>query len=250
MTNRPSETDGEMERSGHLSDDQLSAYINGEITELGSLALIRTHLEECAECHERLVDTQTVVSLLHRLEIPTPSRSFKLDPKMVGTRLALVDPWIVRMQPAMRRLAAIAAAILVIVVMADALTNLGAGGGSQSSSFDTAAKLQSSTSEAAVSAAISNSTSSESADATSPPAAAGAAIVAPDATIEATPAASEDHSLGVAQSQADQVSSPRSSAGSGVSYWRLVEVTVGVVVVWLMFLTIALPKLHQRRDVG
>ena len=246
MTNRPSEIDGEIKQPGHLTDDQLSAYINGDITELESLTLIRAHLEECAECQERLVETQTVVSLLNRMEIPTSSRSFKLDSKMVGPRLSLVDPWIVRMQPAMRRLAAIAAAILVIIVMADALTNLGAVGGSQSSSFDTAAKLQSSTREAAISAASSNSVSSGSSDVTSPPAAAGAAIVAP----EATPATTEDHSLGVAQSQTGQVGSPRSSAGPGISYWRLVEVTVGVVVVWLMFLTIALPRLHQRRDVG
>lgn len=248
MTSQPSQNDGDMQRPVHLSDDELSAYINSEITQPFELERFQAHLDECAECRERLADTRTVVSLLNRVEVPPTPRSFKLDPSTVKPRAVAIDPWIVRVQPAMRRLTAIAAALLLIVVMADVISHQGQGAGTPSAALDAATSMQTSAESAAAPVTNSSAGESKAAGSEATPAASAAALAAPESREASTPQASVSQSTAERPSAAEPVGSASTSRGPNASYWRLSELAVGVIVVWLLFLTIALPRLQSRRE--
>ncbi len=251
MTIRPSRRDGDLERPVHLSDDELSAYINGEVTDPGARERFETHLESCAACRERLHGARVVVSLLNQAETPAPPRSFKLDPSMVRPVVVPAEPWIIRVQPAMRRLTAIAAVLLLVLVMADGLVNR-SDGGATSTARDVTTSSQGA-SEAVAQNAV--STSGGNAGGEAPKATAAAAFSAPATSTSAAAAV-------VAQSSAESsATQPGTSAGSGApvviqpapsqsspSYWRLSEFAVVVVVIWLLFLSVALPRLQHRRQ--
>ncbi len=249
MTSQPSQHDGEREDAGHLTVDDLSAFINGDLEE-EDRSWVAAHLDECAECREWLSELRSVVRLLRHVEAPAPSRSFKLTPEMVKPRLVEVEPWIIRVQPALRRLTAIAAALLLILVVADGLAHSGSSNGSKSAdvSFSTSAVTSSGgasqslavapAATAAATSAARDTASSASVESQSN-ASTGAAATPTGATISAGSGAPPQSEQPVATGKSDQ---------AHTSYWRLAELAAGVVVVWLLFVTVALPRLHARRE--
>lgn len=241
MMNKPSDGDGSIQRPVHLSEDELSAYINGEINDANALARFEAHLDDCDECRERLNGMRTVVSLLNRSRPPSPSRSFKLDPTMVQPRAVPIEPWILRVQPVMRRLTAIAAVLLLLVVVGDIVAHQGSSGGALSTARDasTTYNMASGGSSSSVaSGAIQEAT-----------AASGAALTVPEAAQPATASPVSSGKTGSTVPPAARTAVvTESPSGSPTSYWRLLELAVGVVVVWLLFLSVALPRLQSRRE--
>lgn len=256
MTSGPSQRDDDETRQDHLSDDQLSAYLNGDFAESEAATRIRAHLNSCGECRERFAEIRSVVSLLNRLETPVQPRSFKIDPSMLGPKPVQFDPWIVRVQPVMRRLTAIAAALLFMLVMADALAHRGSNGSPQPSqqAFTSAEQRSSSAASlaapnaATAAAAARDSSALEAATAAATSVAGSAAVVAPASAAVGTATPAETLQPAANQPRSQSVEAPTEVATSGTSYWRLAELAVGVVVVWLLFLTVALPRLNRRRD--
>jgi anti-sigma factor RsiW len=253
MTSQPSPQDGDMKRPVHLTDDELSAFVNGEIDEPETRERVLAHLDQCAECRDRLSETRAVVSLLNRLETPAPSRSFKLDLSMLAPKAVPVDPWIVRVQPALRRFTAIAAALLLVIVIADALAHGGSGGGSQSTANSQTTSAQMSSGGASTAAAFSSAATSAARDSQATTAESAGKSVPPQtasgASSTATAVSAVSQAPASSQSQGEPLSDASPSTQSGTSYWRLIELAVGVVVVWLLFLTVALPRLLRQRRV-
>jgi hypothetical protein len=299
MTDRPNNQDAGITEPMHPSDDELSAYLNRDSADLAVRRRLEAHLDSCAECRERLAELGAVVRLLHGLESPVPKRSFRLDPSMVSApprpepEPLRIDPWIVRVQPSLRRLTAIAAVLLVLLVTADVLTHHNASdngsrevsalssasqahdstsvmsaGGAESASKSTAAAAQVPvTTTAATAAASSGGGSSSSGSSAEAPVTIGAATSASSAgtsisgssaadtatSTEAVTPQATAAALAVQQTAASgqpptaAAPTSNSSTHGGRSYWRLVELFVGVVVIWLLFLTIVLPRLPHRR---
>jgi hypothetical protein len=254
MTDRPNNQDADVAGSVHPSEDELSAYLNADIADLDDLQRLQAHLETCASCREHLAELRAVVWLLRGVGNPVPSRSFRLDPSMVGAPVARIDPWIVRIQPALRRLTAIAAVFLLFLVVADVLAHQNANQGSVSSSAAIPAATSASGSTSAMSVAapsISESSSAGSAAqpaASTPAAAAGMASDAAKAVQPGTPAATAATPAVTSGALPPAPPTPSAITNSGTSYWRLVELAAGVVVIWLLFLTVALPRLMRQRE--
>lgn len=277
----------------HPSDDELSAYLNGDSADLAARQRLETHLESCVACRERLAELRTVVRLLRGFEHPVPKRSFRLDPGMVSApplpepEPVRIDPWIVRVQPALRRLTAIAAVLLVLLVSADVLTHrdssesgsretsalssanqapdstsVMSAGAAESVPKSTAAATQAPAATAASSSGGESSSAGSSAEAPVTSAASGQATsesVSPSSAAddarssegfapEASAAAmSVQQTEASGQPPADAVPAPNAATHGGRSSWRLVELAVGVVVIWLLFLTVVLPRLPRQR---
>jgi hypothetical protein len=276
----------------HPSDDELSAYLNQDLADLAARQRLEAHLESCADCRERLTELRAVVRLLRGLENPVPTRSFRLDPSHVPTRLPepeplRIDPWIVRVQPALRRLTAIAAVLLVMLVTADVLTHRDSSenGTREVSALSSASQANSSTdvtsagssefaaqstpaaavvppataasggetssSGAAVAAATSASSGGQAVSTSVSAASAADAVKSGEATAASTSAAAValQQTEASGQPPSSAAPAPSSSSHGGRSIWRLVELAVGVVVIWLLLLTIVLPRmLRQRRS--
>jgi len=280
MTDRPNNQDAEVTSSVHPSEDELSAYINGDIVDGDELQRLQAHLSTCASCRETLSELRAVVGLLRGMEHPTPSRSFRLDPSMVPAPVVRIDPWLVRAQPVLRRLTALAAVLLLFVVVADVLAHQG-GHDAQTRSVafsSSSAQTTSSSAGAALAPAVSESTSAGSSGSaaqpsTEIPAATAAAAAADNAKASGvgTPIAAAGSlavSTGVSsasqaaatsqttsapavapgESPPEQAPTSTPSGNAGTSYWRLVELAVGVVVIWLLFMTVALPRLVRQRE--
>jgi hypothetical protein len=292
MTDRPNNQDAAGTEPLHPSDDELSAYLNRDLADLAVRQQLEAHLEGCAACRERLTELRTVVRLLRGLDNPVPTRSFRLDPNHLPARLPepeplRIDPWIVRVQPALRRLTAIAAVLLVLLVSADVLThrNASESGSREVSALSSASQANDSTSvtsagasefaakstaAAAVVPAATAASGGSSSSSSAPVAAATSAssgeqavstsvsaASAADAarTNEAATASTGAEAQALQQTEASgqppaaAAPAPSSSTHEGRSVWRLVELAFGVVVIWLLLLTIVLPRmLRQRRS--
>ncbi|HVX31308.1 MAG TPA: zf-HC2 domain-containing protein [Nitrolancea sp.] len=290
MTDRPNNQEAGITEPVHPSDDELSAYLNRDVADLAARQRLEAHLETCAACRERLGELHTVVRLLGELENPVPKRSFRLDPSQIpavrpAPEPVRIDPWIVRIQPSLRRLTAIAAVLLVVLVTADVLTHRES---SQNGSREVAAlsaESQATDSTSVMSAGAAESIEKSTAAAAQVPAAtaasssggasgAGSSAEAPASTAASggsstttsgstaadaartneaeTPAATaaalalqQTESSGQPPSETAPTST--SSTTGGHSYWRLVELAVGVVVIWLLVLTIVLPRMPRWR---
>ena len=251
MTDRPNNQDASVADSVHPGEEELSAYINGDITDLEELQRLQAHLATCAGCREMLSELRAVVWLLRGAENPVPSRSFRLDPSMVRAPVVQIDPWIVRIQPALRRLTALAAVVLFILVAADVLVHQNAReGGTQSVAVMSSVSQSSSGSTAAGPALIAGgSANSEAQPAAATPAAASAPADTAKTSEAGTPVAGvEAQPALTVQSQPEQSPTSNSVEPPGRSYWRLIELAAGVVVIWLLFLTVALPRLVRQRE--
>lgn len=253
MTDRPNNQDASAAGSMHPSEDELSAYINGDITDLDELQRLEAHLETCARCREALSELRTVVWLLNRTESPIPSRSFRLDPSLVVAPATLVEPWIVRIQPALRRLTAIAAVLLVFLVVADVLVHQNGGETATRSDGATTETSAASAALAPAATAASSQAGTTSAGDNAQPAAATAASAFSSAagsvtkSAPGTPVATA--AVGAISQPQPTLPPPSNPAPSArPSYWRLLELAVGVVVIWLLFLTVALPRLVRQRE--
>lgn len=295
MTDRPNNQDAEITEPAHPSDDELSAYLNRDSVDLTARRRLEAHLETCADCRERLAELRTVVRLLHGMGSPVPKRSFRLDPSMASVPLPApppepvrIDSWIVRAQPALRRLTAIAAVLLVLLVTADILTHRNSSdngsrevsalssasrvtdgtsvmsaGAAESASKSTAAAAQVPASTAASTSGSANGGESSASGSSVAPSAAGAAAFstttsgstasdAASANTTETPAATAaalalQQTEASGQPPAEAAPAPNAATHGGRSSWRLVELAVGVVVIWLLFLTIVLPRLSRQR---
>jgi hypothetical protein len=237
----------------HPSEEELSAYINGDITDLDELQRLEAHLETCARCRETLSELRALVWLLRRTESPVPSRSFRLDPSVVGAQVAPVEPWIVRIQPALRRLTAIAAVLLVFLVVADVLVHQN---GRESATQSVGATTETSAASAALApaaTAASSQAGTTSAGSNAQPAAATSASAFASSADSATKSAAgtpvATAAVGAISQPQPTLPPPSSPAPTTrPSYWRLLELAVGVVVIWLLFLTVALPRLVRQRE--
>lgn len=295
MTDRPNNQDAGITEPAHPSDDELSAYLNRDMADLAARQRLEAHLETCADCRERLAELRAVVQLLRGFQHPVPKRSFRLDSSMVSVPLpspelepVRIDPWIVRVQPALRRLTAIAAVLLVVLVTADVLTHRNSSDNGSREVSALSSKSQASDSTSVMSAGAGKSAPQSTSAAAQVPAAtaasssggesssAGSSAEAPVTSSAASgQAASESVSGSSAadaarssegitpeasaaamalqqteasgQSPADAVPASNSSTHGGLSFWRLVEFAVGVVVIWLLFLTFVLPRLPRQR---
>jgi anti-sigma factor RsiW len=72
-----------LKRREHISDADLSAYIDGELT-APEAARVLTHLQRCADCGAILEGLRSVASMLAALPAEAPSRSFILSPAQAG----------------------------------------------------------------------------------------------------------------------------------------------------------------------
>ena len=76
--------DGSRGAPGHLSDELLTAYLDGapDLTP-AARATVEAHLAGCAGCRAALRDLETTVALLRDLPQLAPRRSFALTPELV-----------------------------------------------------------------------------------------------------------------------------------------------------------------------
>jgi anti-sigma factor RsiW len=69
-------------RDEHLSEADLSAYLDGELG--GRQAGARAHMERCEACRARLEELASLQAMLGGLPRPALSRSFRLPPSQAG----------------------------------------------------------------------------------------------------------------------------------------------------------------------
>ncbi|HET9016032.1 MAG TPA: hypothetical protein VFN57_10580 [Thermomicrobiaceae bacterium] len=225
----------------HVSDAELAAYVDGEIESVDRRRAIAAHLEECAMCRQTLRELMVLVGALAELPQPEPTRSYRLTPAMVPAPAPLTVPWFIRFQPAMRWATAAAALLLVLVVGADVVTH--AGGAATTASPSSAPRVLTSASSAA----------STSAPAARPSAASPAAAAAPFPAASSPPARA---AAGVAPATPGAVAAagPAGAATSPSggapppSGWRIAELGLTLVLLWLLVATVALPRTRRARS--
>jgi anti-sigma factor RsiW len=103
-------------RTGHLSDEDLSVFIDGELRGR-RLDAAQRHVASCPDCSAAIDALREVKTLVSRLPQVEPSRSFVLSPSMAGVGQT-------RPQPAPRRTSfafvpAVALTLLVALFAAD-----------------------------------------------------------------------------------------------------------------------------------
>lgn len=251
----------------HLDEALLSAFLDGRIEDAEAA---RAHLSVCAECRSALAELRTVVQLLGDLPEPALPRSFALTPDQVPVRIVAAEPWFVRLQPALRWTATAAALVLVLVVTADLVVHRATPESGAVRSFSSAAgevatapapaALESRSSSGAAAqpgtlapnvqpssptagAAVGITAAPPAASpavkpSTVQPAAGSPASGAPSDSGAATPATRESLPLTVAEQ------APR----AGPSAWRLVELSLALIILWLLVAAAVLPRL--RRPAG
>jgi hypothetical protein len=112
------------DRDQHISIDDLSTYLDGEIESTEERARIEQHLAMCETCREELESLRAVSRLLADLPEPPLPRSFRLRPEDVdhvpepgpASEPVPIQPWILRNQ-ARFRYAGLAAALLLVVLV-------------------------------------------------------------------------------------------------------------------------------------
>lgn len=252
----------------HVSDALLSAFINNEIDDTQVGNAVGEHLARCTVCRREVQDLRVVVSLLAELPQPEPARSFRLTPAMVPARPLRRDPGYLRLQQGMRWAAAVAAVLLLLVFGTDIVIHRagvpaadrmstasqpfsaaerasegpagGAGGQTGGGPYSPAA-------EAPVAAGANEAPAAESPTARGNAGSAvpGAAMdSAPSATTlhapEASPALETDEALPTIAAPAEPASTDRPMP----SAWALAELALALVIVWLLVVSIALPRLY------
>jgi hypothetical protein len=108
----------------HISIDDLSTYLDGEIESAEERARIEQHLATCETCREELESLRAVSQLLSELPEPALPRSFRLSPEDVepapepgpASEPVPIQPWILRNQ-VLFRYAGLAAALLLVVLV-------------------------------------------------------------------------------------------------------------------------------------
>jgi hypothetical protein len=102
------------EDDDHLDEERLTALVDEQV-DVKQASGAGAHIARCAECEQRFLDLQRVVSLLHALPTQEVPRSFTLSPRGLA-----YPPNIVRLQrwyAATRVAAASLAAVFVFLVL-------------------------------------------------------------------------------------------------------------------------------------
>ncbi|HUZ02960.1 MAG TPA: zf-HC2 domain-containing protein [Thermomicrobiaceae bacterium] len=229
----------------HISDTELSDYLEGQVDSESRRRALAAHLEACGACRRALQELATLVDRLAALPLPEPPRSFRITAAMVPAPVALPTPWFIRLQPAMRWATAAAAVLLVLVVGADLVTHAG---GAKPAATESSARPQTFTSSGSTAASTTTS-------ATRPPTsipAAGAAVQSSAASAAASPAprtAAVTAGSTPAPETPVAAALPSTSAVQGStaspSGWRIAELAIALVLLWLLVATVALPRLRR-----
>jgi hypothetical protein len=103
----------------HLTLEQLTAYLDGDVT-TGERDRLDEHLRSCGECRRELASLRATVVLLRSLPTYRPRRSFQLTPEAVATARPWWERLGLRLLPALPafRAAVVATAILLAAVSA------------------------------------------------------------------------------------------------------------------------------------
>jgi hypothetical protein len=262
----------------HLSAGTLSAYVDGMLRP-NQRAAADLHLQACAACRRDLADLRTTVDLLHALPEHRPQRSFQLSPEQTDRSTSWFSKLFAGF-PTVQVAAVAVSVLLVIVIAGDLLTHEGNQGQVQMavqapSTVNSAmrsnaqesdnvqpqlgAKPASTNPPAAISAARqaeptgaveSAAQRPPNAAAGAPPPAGGAAgngaaesegVTPPTASPAATPP------LIVAPAptvQPTEVANSQSTGTSHPSWWRITEIALAIILLWLIVSTIGLRRIR------
>lgn len=232
----------------HVSDALLSAFINKEIADDPAARAVGEHLAECGVCRRELQDLRAVVSLLAELPEPEAPRSFRLTPSMVPVRPLRRDPGYMRLLRGTRWAAAVAAVLLMLVFGTDIVIHrAGIPAAGTMSTTDQAAPADAERAINGPAVGPYSETGADEAPAAAPEAAGGTVpgAVEPEpsvSTLQAPDAAPEaDQAMPAIATQAE----PGNTGREMPSVWALVELGLALIVVWLLVLSIALPRLYR-----
>ncbi|MDQ3779352.1 MAG: zf-HC2 domain-containing protein [Chloroflexota bacterium] len=241
----------------HLDLDTLTAYLDHELSDADSQDA-EHHLRLCADCRQERDELRATVLLLRGLPQYAPRRSFR-----VGSERAMTPVnggWLARLLPALPaiRVAMVAVAVLLLVVVTgDLLT--GVGDDQRLAAPPPAPPNAEITDEQAEPAAdddaalqrdqaapAANGTNSlvESSERTAvPPApAAGRQPATNAAAARSTPMPAGDEAIDAA---GDAGVEP-AEAADGPSIWRLAQLALGFLLLWLMVTMVGLERLRRK----
>lgn len=238
-------------RSQHLDVDALSAYLEQRL-DPEEMAAARAHLATCPECGRELAELRATVALLRDLPQYLPRRTFQLGPEHARGAVrgggAGVGGWFERLVPAFPalRIATVAVAVLLVAVIAgDLAVNRGAepvpvlqsgDEAEQSTAPEPAPALAPRVQAPADGGALPRSAAYQATEAVFEDAAGLPQPAAESGTEPGVPASMEaDDSAG----DAPGVVSPEPAAGPEPappppSGWRLVQVGLGLALLWLI----------------
>lgn len=255
--------------NGHLSPDVLSAYIDDQLSPAERESAAR-HLAACTACQHELAELRATVRLLHGLPQVRPHRSFTLDPAQTeAVRYPPETSRFGRLLPVLRVATVVVAVLLVAVVAGDLIDHSGQNGGQQAAAPNVGApafeqiagtKPAATTSHqrSAVMPAATHPpvASSEQAPAAAAPAQTPPAVFgarAPSVTPTATPPATAPATpTATATSPATATTGGSGSGTIGTSHqdrpsgWRIAEIALGLLLVWLAVSWIGLVRLRNR----
>jgi hypothetical protein len=236
----------------HLDVDALTAYLDHALDD-SERQVADTHLAICADCRHELSELGATVTLLHGLPQYAPRHSFQLGPEhaRLGPR---PSGWFTRLLPALPalRLATIAVAVLLVAVTAGDLI-LGGRGDREPAAPSSGVAVPSA---AVISArqqapapvqgvadqqqdaggTKSTDLASERVGGTSPPSAAS----------EASGQVSSPGPDSIAGGGATPGSAPTRGMSNVPSWWRLAEVGLGLILMWLLVTVVGVERLRRR----
>lgn len=263
----------------HFDAEVLAGYLDrpGDLPHEERVS-IETHLATCQACRETLAELRAVIMAMSALPEAAPPRSFALTPEMVGSRahprpvpaqvrdahepidVRQTSAWQARQMRAVRWATVAAAVLFVFVLSADIVSNRfdrNTINGDQAPAAVRSQEMQAPTEAAKASepegpAAAQEDASTE-ADALRTTGEEQSATPAPAAAYDPEQAeqddgGSEDQSMTMSQdappSEVEQMASEddRRSMSTPGHYWRLAQVGLALLIVWLLAAMIVLPR--------
>lgn len=230
----------------HLSEETLSALSDGRLSEPERAAAQR-HLDACADCTQALTDYASLTQLMRGL--PRPKRSFQLSEEQARVRAnrRWRLPAFTASLPALRAAAIAAALLLIVVTGIDRFTQPGSNGGNGSSSVafiaptTTAAGTENTTmlqkAVVAPTAPVFAGSAPEINNGFSGGSSSSAAVdkIAPTARLASPEAsATSSPSPGTSPIVVPAPALTASSPGSRRTGWRVVELGLGLLLLWLI----------------
>lgn len=242
----------------HLDLDTLTAYLDHELSDADRQDA-EHHLRLCADCRQERDELRATVMLLRGLPQYAPRRSFR-----VGSERAMTPVnggWLARLLPALPaiRVATVAVAMLLLVVVSgDLLTGVGddrrlaapppappsaeiADEQAEPAADDDAGVQRD---QAAPTANGTNPLAESSETTAAPPAPAGRQPATSDegaAASRSTPMPAGDEEIDAA---GDAGVEP--AAAAGPSIWRLAQLALGFLLLWLMVTMVGLERLRRK----
>lgn len=105
-------------QSGHLTTEQLSASLDGQLSEREA-RLVEAHLADCSACQRELAELRQTVALLQAIPAAIPRRSFRVPQSQAPGQVAPPPRWV--QAGWLRALGGVAAALMVVVFAVDAV---------------------------------------------------------------------------------------------------------------------------------